>query len=807
MPPGVKQMDVDITVAGVTTRRSFAPEASKKDVFKWDGKDAYGREVKGSQKAKVSINYVYDATYREPADIASSFGLAGDTEIAGDRARSEVSLSRKSAVDLDSWEGKPTGIGGWTLDKVHAYQPSIQTLLLGDGSRRSVAGFGGVITTVAGNGERGFIGDGGPAVEAQFRYPYDVTVDSLGNIYIADFYNYCIRKVTPGGTITTVAGNGERGFIGDGGPAVEAQLDHPPSVSMDSLGNLYIADINNQRIRKVTPDGTITTVAGNEGYGFSGDGGPAVEAQLSYPYGVTVDSLGNIYIADIGNQRIRKVTPDGTISTVAGNGEQGFSGDGGPAVEAQLSDPHGVTVDSLGNIYIADIGNQRIRKVTPGGTISTVAGNGGFGFSGDGGPAVAARLRHPHDVAVDSVGNIYIADYYNHRIRKVTPDGTINTVAGNGEWGFSGDGGPAVAAQLSYPTGISVDFLGNIYIADNYNNRLRKVTHQLLDLGSDENAVPSEDGTALYIFDSTGRHLRTISAKTRSLIHQFAYDPKGELLSIADGDGNVTTIERDAAGKPKAIIAPHGQRTELTLDANGWLAQITNPAGGTHKAAYSENGLMSSFTDLNNNTSTMEYDDLGRLVYDRTAAGKVWTVSRGELIKGKEVGLTTALGRTLKYRVQDLPTGDHLRVNTSADGRVTESLRKTDGSTTVTTPTGLVRTVKKTPDPRFKMAAPLPSSKQTMPSGLTREMTIDRTVTLSDPNDPLSLTDETTTVTMNGQIYTTVFSSATHTISGMTPTGRKSVALLDTRGRLPNPKPARSPPPRTPTTPMAALGN
>jgi hypothetical protein len=162
MPPSVKRMDVDITVAGVTTRRSFAPEASKKDVFKWDGKDAYGREVKGSQKAEVSIHYVYDATYREPADIASSFGLAGDTEIAGDRARSEVSLSRKSAVDLDSWEGKPTGIGGWTLDKVHAYQSSIQTLLLGDGSRRSVAGVRKVITTVAGNGEEGFHRRWGP---------------------------------------------------------------------------------------------------------------------------------------------------------------------------------------------------------------------------------------------------------------------------------------------------------------------------------------------------------------------------------------------------------------------------------------------------------------------------------------------------------------------------------------------------------------------------------------------------------------------------------------------------------------------
>jgi YD repeat-containing protein len=791
MPPGVKQMDVDITVAGVTTRRSFTPEASKKDEFKWDGKDAYGREVKGSQKAKVSINYVYDATYREPADVVSSFGLAGVAEISGDRARSQVTLSRKSAVDLDSWEGKPTGIGGWTLTTHHAYQPSDQSLHLGDGTRRTSVGAANVMTTTAGQDERGYSGDGGPAAEARLLAPSGVAVDSLGNLYIADTGNHCVRKVTPDGKIITVAGTGGGGYSGDGGPATEARLYSPYGVAVDSLGNLYIADVNNYRIRKVTPDGKISTVAGTGERGYSGDGGPATEAQLNISLSIAVDLLGNLYLSDAFNSCIRKVSTDGTISTVV----------------RDLSFPYGVTVDLSGNLYIADAGANRIYKVTPDGNRSTVTVTDG---------ATELPLNEPSGVAVDSLGNLYIADTKNNRIRKVTNDGIMTNIAGDGheyEWwedpgddydGDVGNGGPSTEVRLHFPFGIAVDTLGNLYIADEYNHRVRKVQRSSLGVGLDDIAVPSEDGTALYIFDSTGRHLRTIAAKTRSILYQFAYDGRGELKTITDGDGNVTTIERDDAGRPKSIVAPHGQRTELTLDANGWLTKITNPAGGTYKANYLENGLMYSFTDPNNNTSTMEYDDLGRLVYDRTAAGKVWTVSRGELIKGKEVGLTTALGRTLKYRVQDLPTGDHLRVNTSADGRVTESLRKTDGSTTVTTPTGLVHTVKKTPDPRFKMAAPLPSSKQTMPSGLTREMKIDRTVTLSDPKNPLSLTDETTTVTMNGQIYTTVFSSATRTISGMTPTGRKSVAMLDARGRIAQSKTARWPPPRTPTTPTAA---
>jgi uncharacterized protein (TIGR03437 family) len=333
-----------------------------------------------------------------------------------------------------------------------------------------------VITTVAGNGTLGYSGDGGPATSAEFDNPQSVAVDSGGNLFIGDIWNNRIRKVTPAGTISTVAGNGTLGYSGDGGPATSAELQYPQSVAVDSGGNLFIADLYNYRIRKVTPAGTISTVAGNGTAGFSGDGGPATSAALSFPKSVAVDGAGNLFVADQFNNRVRKVTPAGTISTVAGNGTAGFSGDGGPAISAELNNPTGVAVDGAGNLFIADYYNNRVRKVTPAGIISSVAGSGTAGFSGDGGPATSAELYDPLGVAVDGTGNLFIADFWNSRIREVTLAGTISTVAGNGTAGFSGDGGPATSAELRYPSDVAVDGAGNLFIADENNNRIRKLT-------------------------------------------------------------------------------------------------------------------------------------------------------------------------------------------------------------------------------------------------------------------------------------------------------------------------------------------
>ena len=329
------------------------------------------------------------------------------------------------------------------------------------------------IDRIAGN--PGAVDDGIPATEALLISPYNVAVDRSGNLYIAEPWAHRIHRVDSSGTITTVAGTGDAGFGGDGGPADNAQLSLPQGVAVDRSGDLYIADTYNQRIRRVDSSGTITTVAGTGDAGFGGDGGPADNAQLSLPEGVAVDRSGDLYIADTYNQRIRRVDSSGTITTVAGTGDAGFGGDGGPADNAQLGWPQGVAVDRSGDLYIADTYNQRIRRVDSSGTITTVAGSGSGGFGGDGGPAVNAHLRDPHGVAVDRSGVLYIADTWNGRIRRVDSSGTITTVAG-GSSGSGGDCGPAMTAGLRTPSGIAVDQVGRIVVADYSGRTVRRLS-------------------------------------------------------------------------------------------------------------------------------------------------------------------------------------------------------------------------------------------------------------------------------------------------------------------------------------------
>jgi RHS repeat-associated protein len=338
----------------------------------------------------------------------------------------------------------------------------------------------GVINTIAGNGTAGFNGDNGSALNAELQYPSCVAVDSKWNVYVADYYNSRIRKIAAStGVITTVAGNGTAGYSGDGGAATSAELNYPSCVAVDGADNIYIADTSNNRVRMVAAStGIISTIAGNGTYGYGGDGGTATNAHLALPSGVAVDTCGNIYISDTGNNRIRKVTGSpGTISTAAGNGTAGYSGDNGAATSAELNYPNGISVDSSCNLYIADLSNERIRKVTIStGKISTVAGNGTVGFSGDGGAATGAELGYPSGVAVDSSSNIYIADSNNNRIRKVTASsGNISTIAGNGTQGYSGDGASSTSAEMNGPWDVAIDSSGNIYIADQGNSRIRAV--------------------------------------------------------------------------------------------------------------------------------------------------------------------------------------------------------------------------------------------------------------------------------------------------------------------------------------------
>ncbi|MCW3123114.1 MAG: hypothetical protein JWQ38_2606 [Flavipsychrobacter sp.] len=330
------------------------------------------------------------------------------------------------------------------------------------------------ISTYAGSGtgSGGYSGDGGPATAAQMKITGGIARDITGNLYIADPMNFCVRMVTPAGIISTFAGGGST--LGDGGPATAAMIVTPSTVAVDASGNVYIADLDN-RIRKVTTAGTISTIVGVGGTGgSSGDGSAGILAKLDQPEALAFDATGNLYIGDYGNHKVRKVTPANLITTFAGNGTSGLSGDGSPATAAELKAPSGLAVDAAGNVYIADAANSNIRMVTPAGIISTFAGGGST--LGDGGPATAAKLSLPSGLAFDGSGNLYVADEANHRMRKITPAGIITTVAGDGTGALMGDGGPATAAQLNQPIAVVFDATNNMFISDNGNHRVRKVT-------------------------------------------------------------------------------------------------------------------------------------------------------------------------------------------------------------------------------------------------------------------------------------------------------------------------------------------
>ena len=510
----------------------------------------------------------------------------------------------------------------------------------------------GTITTVAGTGEYGFGGDGGPAVLALLRSPSGVAVDGSGNLYIADRENLRIRKVDSTGTITIVAGgtaledqigrptsvavdNAGNLYITESlynrifkvdstgtittvvGASAQARLRYPSGVAVDNAGNLYIADRNNHRILKIDSTGTITTFAGTEERGFGGDGGPAVQAQLRYPTGVAVDGAGNLYIADQNNHRIRKIDSTGTVTTVAGTGESGFGGDNGAATAGQLSYPSGVAVDNAGNLYIADSGNHRIRRVDSTGTITTVVGTGKSGFGGNGGPAVQAQLSYPAGVTVDGTDNLYIADSGNHSIRKIDATGTITTVAGTGESGFSGDGGLAVLALLSYPSGVAVDGAGNLYIADSFNYSIRKVDPTgTITTVADARGYDSSIGVAV---DSVGNLYIADSHRIRKV------DATGTITTVAGasdtasyaGDGRPAArallrspsgVAVDNAGN--LYIADTGNHSIRKIDATGTIDTIAG--GWVPGAGFRGDGGLAILAQLNYPTA-VAVDSVGNL--------------------------------------------------------------------------------------------------------------------------------------------------------------------------------------------------
>jgi sugar lactone lactonase YvrE len=487
------------------------------------------------------------------------------------------------AVDFNLLQGKATEVNlGSPRGMVVDGQGNLYIAEFNTNRIRKVTKAGD-LTTVAGNGEQGASGDGGNALQAAIEAPIDLALDAQGNLYVAQLLANVVRKIAANGTITTIAGNGKAGFAGDGGKATDATFNTPLSVAVGPAGQVLISDTANMRIRRVNPDNTIETVAGGAG----ASGLRADQVTVITPRGGVRDSAGNLYVADVGHNRVLRITPDGLVSTYAGNGTPGTRGSNIKATEAGIGSVtqgvhmDGLAVDGLGNLYIPDTYAHQVHKVLPDGTFVTIAGTGEAGYSGDGGKATEATFGDIWNVVGDPQGNLYIADGTNHRVRKIDPNGIVTTVAGNGSENFSGDGGPAVDAGIPGPDGVALGPDGSLYICDTTDARVRKMTP--------DGKITTVAGNGEE--DYTGDGGKATEAAISKTIENLGIDPKGNLY-LSDGDNNVIRI----------------------IDTNG----IINTFAGTGEEGFNGDGKPLKETNINH-PRDLYVDAQGNIIFAENA--------------------------------------------------------------------------------------------------------------------------------------------------------------------------------------------
>ncbi|MEW8000840.1 MAG: RHS repeat-associated core domain-containing protein [Candidatus Thiodiazotropha endolucinida] len=790
VPQSLKEIRLYVSINGRLTKHTYTPEPNLTHSVEWDGKDAYGRSIVGVVPASIKIAYEYEPVYygnryETRTSINRVFGRWIDTygqdsarEIGAARNETSMSLLRgwKSKVQptvignsASSFVAQTLGTGGWSLEIQHNYDPTQKKLHLGTGKTVSAENIGFIINRVADLG--------GTTAQG--------ALDEEGNFYVAEASTHSIYKITPGGLRSVIAGSGTSGFSGDGGIATEARLHDPTDVSIGPNGELYVVDQGNHRVRMIDTDGIISTVAGNGSRNYSGDEGPAIEASLNRPYSVAIASDGTFYISDTGNNRIRRVSVDGIISTYAGNGMSGYSGDGGTAVLATLSSPKGLALNDTQHLYIVDSLNHVIRKVSEQAVITTVSGSGQSGFDGDGGPAIAARHLYPEAVTVRDNGSFYVVDNGNRRIRYVDVAGNISTIAGSGIYGNTGDLGPARQATFEDPLDILLSDDHSFYVLDR--GRIRAVGLTMEGYTGANYLVPSPDGEELYEFDDLGRHLRTISTITGADLYTFIYDNNGFVSQLTDGYGNVTRLERDTESNLTGIVSPDNYRTTIELDSNGYLTNFTNQNNESYQFVYTPGGLLTSITDPKGHIATMQYDGRGRLIRDENPAGGIYQILKTELTDGYRVELSTNTGLTTSYDVL-LSYGQEIRETTQPDGTVHQKLIDTLGSWAreeTLSPSGLRSVTDFTTNERFGwLARQQGLTRLEMPSGIVREISSSDSVILDDVTNPLSLISLNTYNQVNNRYSSVRYDAQSMRYIYTSPQDRYRVQITDSQGSL-----------------------
>ncbi len=779
VPASLKRIDVEVQIGGRAFPQSFSPGPNKATNFVWDGIDVYGRAVQGRQPATVSVGYVYEALYVAPGQSTTgAFGRPGADTQGLVTVRRDVTRYQKTSKTAGTLDARPGGLGGWTLSANHLYDTVGKVAQLGDGNRQSAEAAKSIIQTVAGTGfDPGTDADGIPATQARLA-PTGIAVGADGTVFISDTKGR-VRRIGADGIITTMAGGGAPGNVGDGGLATNAELVAPQGLAVGPDGSLYIAETNGHRIRRVAPNGIITTVAGNGVASSSGDGGLATLASVSFPQAIAVAPDGGLYFTeDFHTKKIRYIAPDGIITKFAGGASGPPIGDGGLATQAFIDSPRGIALGPDGAVYVADDSLDRVRRIGLDGVITTVAMVPG----------------NPWGVAVGRTGALYVSNEssFNSRVVQVI-EGSLVPIAGNGQSDdYVGENVPATQAIINFPHHLAIGPDGTLFLHENDSPsaRVYRIVPPVPSFTGAQSVVASPDGRVVYAFDAVGRHLLTADALTGGVLHEFTYDGAGRLTSIVEktgGTDNVTTIQHDGNGNPTKIVGPYGQETLLTVDGDGFLASITNPANESTQLTYFPGGLLQSYTDPRGKTSQYTFDGDGRLTHAADPAGGSLTLVRTMLPGGSSysVAKTTSLGHTTLYTISQPASGDRTLTTLMPGGESTTLLTKSDGTRIYTLADGTVKTTVLGPDPRFGMQVPVATSaKVRTPAGLQRTSNNEVAAILSDPNNPLSLVSLSRESSTSIGAISTTYTAATRTLVATTAVGRTTTVTLDALGRI-----------------------
>jgi RHS repeat-associated protein len=755
VPSNVKGVVSIVDIAGQHLEEFASPEPNLKRVVVWDGKDGFGRDVQGPATASVFVGFVSDGEL----EVGENFGTAGSDASSGDgTVPSDAVLSQQFEVPIGVWDAKGYGLGGFSVDVLHAYDPAHQTVFFGWGDKRSA--------------ENVALGVTQPGAGFDLGTPDSLAIAPDGSVLVTDDEEGKtgnvgrVLRIDNAGNTTVIAGVGAPG---DGG---HLGLSDPQGITVTGDGSILVADYIENAVRSIAPDGSVSTLVGDSSTH------PVVEADLEALDGLAVGPRDEVYIVN-GDKVLRLEAS--TLTTFAGGGD---GDDGVPATEAKLVVPTGVVAAPDGSVYISEQsdpdsgGGNRVRRVNADGIITTVAGTGNGGFSGDGGSAQAAELDHPRGVALGPDGSLYIADHDNDRIRRVTPDGIIQTVVGGGDATLE-QGQLAENVALKGPDGIAIDSTGALFIAAS--GAVFRVAAGLPAASADDALIPSTDGRTLYRFDHNGRHQATIDAMTGVSELTFGYDKEGLLTSIQDKNGLTTKFERDKQDNLRDIVAPFNQKTSVELDDNGVVRKVTDDLG--RETAFEFDGeLLKKTTDPNQGEHSFGFDDLGRLSTVTDPTGYTETLTPGVTASGTTVSVSTSLGRTTGYFLNAAPGNVQEREVHYPDGTI-DTFNDAFFKLTSDQSDGSSLTTKLDPDNQFGAQALFPGEVTlTLPSGKTLTATGRRDKQLSGGDDN-TVEQWTEHFEINGKAYESTYLAQDRTIVETTPEGRSSTTTLDELGR------------------------